>query len=143
MKGFSNKLKSKSRAKRVNGFRSKFENNIDKNIPNEYKEYISYETEKLEYIIESNYNPDFIIENKKTKKKIYVEAKGFFDAKDRKKILAVIKCNPSIDLRLLFQNKDNKISKGSNTTYAKWCENNGIKYEEGIYLPKSWIEEVL
>jgi hypothetical protein len=33
---------------------------------------------------------------------------------------------------------DNKIRKGSNTTYAGWCEKKGIKYANKL-IPESWL----
>lgn len=131
-----------SHIKRENGFRSNFENNINNNIDSKYKGYIFYETENIDYIIEHKYKPDFIIENKETGKKIYIEAKGLFNSDDRRKILAVLKCNPNIDLRIIFQNGNNKIRKGSKKTYIDWCNDNNIKCTEAECIPKKWIEEI-
>lgn len=134
---------SYSHIKRENGFRSSFENNINKNIDSKYKKYISYETEAIEYVQKSIYKPDFIIENKDTGVKIYVEAKGLFKASDRRKILCVLESNPDIDLRIIFQNGNNKIAKNSKTTYIDWCQKHGIKCIEAKYIPKEWIKEII
>ena len=81
-----------------------------------------------------HYNPDFILPNG-----IYLETKGYWDAKDRRKILSVIKHNPDIDLRMVFQSPYNKISKHSKTTYAKWCEKHGIKWCAFHTIPLDWL----
>lgn len=133
--------KKKGRSTKRNGFRSIFEDSIDKNISKQIKNLIGYESEKLDYVIHHTYNPDFIISGKDGKK-IYVEAKGFFDVNDRRKILAVIKCHPNIDLRMIFQNPNNKISKNSKITYSKWCEKNGINWSQNISIINQWYKEI-
>ena len=113
------------------GFEDKIKRYLDKNkIPYEY------ETMKIKYIVEKEYIPDFILPNG-----IIVEAKGYFSSDDRRKMLNVIKNNPELDIRMLFQNKNNKISKKSKTTYAMWCEKHNIKYSEGFNIPKEWLKE--
>ena len=48
--------------------------------------------------------------------------------------------NPTIDIRFVFSNSKNKITKTSKTTYGDWCDKNGIKYSDKI-IPDSWFEE--
>ena len=43
-----------------------------------------YETTKISYVIEHNYTPDFRLPNY-----TYLETKGYWDASDRRKVLAV------------------------------------------------------
>ena len=62
------------------------------------------------------YTPDFILPNG-----IIIEAKGYFCSKDRQKHLLVKKQNPDLDIRFVFSNPNQKISKTSKTTYAMWC----------------------
>lgn len=99
-------------------------------------EKIEYETEKLKYIVEHDYTPDFII-YLKSGRKIYVEAKGYFRAEDRSKLLKVREAHPSIDLRIVFQS-NGKIHKLSKTRYADWCEKNNFIYSVGG-VPKEWF----
>ena len=82
-----------------------------------------YESTKVPHVIQHNYTPDFILPNG-----VWLECKGYWDSKDRKKIKEVIKQNPDIDLRMVFQAPYNTISKKSKTTYAAWCEKLGIKW---------------
>ena len=98
---------------------------------------IEYETEKIPYIIEHVYVPDFIL-TFKDGRKIYLEAKGYFDALDRRKLMAVKKTDPSLDIRLVFMN-DNKVHKASNMRYSDWCNKYGFPFcvKE---IPKEWLE---
>ena len=93
-----------------------------------------YESEKLSYTIEHNYTPDFVLPNY-----TYLETKGYWDAADRRKVLAVKKANPEIDLRMVFQSPYNKISKKSKTTYAQWCEKHDIPWTHFHDIPLEWL----
>ena len=93
-----------------------------------------YESTRVPYVIQHNYTPDFILPNG-----VWLEAKGYWDSKDRKKIKSVIQQNPDIDLRLVFQAPYNTISKKSKTTYASWCEKNNIKWCSFSNIPITWL----
>ena len=94
-----------------------------------------YESEKLSYTIEHNYTPDFVLPNY-----TYLETKGYWDASDRRKVLAVKKANPEIDLRMVFQAPYNTISKKSKTTYAMWCEKHDIPWTSFHNIPLDWLQ---
>ena len=94
-----------------------------------------YESKKVPYVIHHNYTPDFILANG-----IHLETKGYWDAADRRKVKAVKKDNPDIDLRMCFQNPYNTISKKSKTTYAKWCQRYGIKWCAFHAIPIDWLK---
>ena len=93
-----------------------------------------YESEKLNYTIEHTYTPDFVLPNY-----TYLEAKGYRSPADRRKILNVLKANPEIDLRMVFQSPYNKISKKSKTTYAQWCEKHDIPWTHFHDIPLEWL----
>ena len=93
-----------------------------------------YESTKVPYVIQHNYTPDFILTNG-----VWLEAKGYWDSKDRKKIKSVIQQNPDIDLRMVFQAPFNTISKKSKTTYAQWCDKLGIKWTSFATIPIDWL----
>ena len=115
-------------------FRSKLEESVaDILFENEVR--FDYEEDKIPYLLEKNYIPDFKLPNG-----IYLEAKGLWDSADRRKILAVIKQNPKIDLRMIFQNPYQKISKKSKTTYAKYCDRHGIKWCASYLIPVDWFQ---
>ena len=123
------KLKNKIPPK----FRSKLEENVASLLEGLGISY-EYESEKLSYVIEHNYTPDFKLPNYK-----YLEVKGYWDAEDRRKILAVKKDNPDIDLRMVFQSPYNTISKRSKTTYAKWCDKHDIPWTSYHDIPLDWL----
>ena len=93
-----------------------------------------YESEKLSYTIEHNYTPDFVLPNY-----TYLEAKGYWAAEDRRKILAVKRDNPDVDLRMIFQSPYNTISKKSKTTYAQWCDKHDIPWTSYKDIPIEWL----
>ena len=123
------KLKNKPDIK----FRSKLEEDVASLLEGLGISY-EYEAEKLSYVIEHRYTPDFKLPNYK-----YLEVKGYWDAEDRRKILAVKKDNPDIDLRMVFQSPYNTISKKSKTTYAKWCEKHDIPWTSYHDIPLDWL----
>lgn len=98
-----------------------------------------YESEVLLWMSEHKYTPDFIIQTR-TGKKIYIEAKGYFPGPQRGKMRAVKKQNPDIDLRMVFENPHQRISKKSKTTYAGWADKFGFKWAR-YRCPKEWIDE--
>jgi len=126
-----NKRQSRQRTSN-NGFRSGFEVKLAHQLERSGIRY-KYETLQIEYQKISTYTPDFILPNG-----IIVEAKGLWTTEDRKKHLLVREQHPQLDIRLVFQNANNKIRKGSNTTYAGWCEKKGIKYANKL-IPDQWL----
>ena len=116
---------------------SKYRSNLEKNIADLLEGLgvsFQYESEKLGYTIEHNYTPDFVLPNY-----TYLEAKGYWDPADRRKILAVKRDNPGIDIRMIFQSPYNTISKKSKTTYAKWCEKHEIPWTSYKDIPIDWL----
>ena len=116
---------------------SKYRSNLEKNIADLLEGLgvsFQYESEKLSYTIEHNYTPDFVLPNY-----VYLEAKGYWDAADRRKVLAVNRDNPDIDLRMVFQSPYNTISKKSKTTYAQWCEKHDIPWTSYHDIPLEWL----
>ena len=124
-----NKLKERKTIK----FRSKLEEKVA-DLLEQLGVLYEYEHKKLGYTIEHNYTPDFRLPNN-----IYLEIKGYWDAEDRRKCLAVKRCNPDIDLRMVFQSPYNTISKKSKTTYAMWCERHDIPWTSYHDIPLDWL----
>ena len=115
----------------------KYRSNLEKNIADLLEGLgvsFMYESEKLSYTIEHNYTPDFILPNY-----TYLEAKGYWAAEDRRKILAVKRDNPDVDLRMIFQSPYNTISKKSKTTYAQWCDKHDIPWTSYKDIPIEWL----
>ena len=99
---------------------------------------VEYEETYLEYEIPSSkhkYTPDFVLPNG-----IIVETKGIFSPEDRKKHQLIKKQFPHLDIRFVFSNPNQKLYKGSPTTYAKWCQKQGFLYAQKL-TPVQWIRE--
>ena len=114
-----------------------FRSNLEESIADLLSELgISYEYEstRVPYTIQHFYSPDFILPNY-----VHLEAKGYWEPKDRRKILAVKKENPDLDLRMVFQAPYNTISKKSKTTYAQWCEKHDIPWCAFHTIPLDWL----
>ena len=100
---------------------------------NGYK--FEYETLRLNYTVSAVYTPDFILPNG-----VILEAKGYFKPEDRRKMLAVRKQHPELDIRLVFQAPYNTLTKTSKTTYAMWAEKHGFLWAPSHTIPLEWFE---
>ena len=131
--------RSKSKVRRnaiKHGYRSGFEHKVADQL-SENKIDFEYEKTIINYIkpeTKHTYTIDFTLPNG-----ILVETKGRWVIEDRKKHLLIKKQHPELDIRLVFQNAKTKIRKGSKTTYADWCDKNGIIWAEKN-IPKSWFK---
>lgn len=97
-----------------------------------------YEPFSLKYTVPSSehrYYPDWELPNG-----ILVETKGKLDAATRRKMVLVKACNPDKDIRLVFQNSNNYIRKGSKTTYGAWAIKVGFIWSNKV-IPDSWFKE--
>lgn len=97
-----------------------------------------YECFRIPYTIPATphyYTPDFLLPNG-----VIIETKGRFTIEDRKKHLLIKDQFPDLDIRFVFSNSKNKIRKGSKTTYADWCDKNGLQYADKL-IPKHWLYE--
>ena len=138
---------SKSRKKAVAaGFRSKLEQRCaqmmsENNMPYEYEpkdKVLTYTLpvrsakcancgEKHNIVQQHSYTTDFYVRG------CYVEVKGRFIAKDRKKMLAIKEQHPDKKFVIALQSPKVKITKKTN--YAQWCEKKGfiwVKAPSGI-----------
>ncbi len=114
-------------------FRSKLEERIADLLEGLGVSY-EYESTKIPYTIEHHYSPDFVLPNY-----TYLEAKGYWSPEDRRKILAVKKDNPDVEIKMIFQAPYNTISKKSKTTYAQWCERHNIPWSHFHDIPLEWL----
>lgn len=116
-------------------FRSIFERDLAGQIRNATGT-LKYETTKVSYQRKPQiYTPDFVLPNG-----IIIEAKGRFTATDRTKMLLVKEQNPTLDIRMVFQNPNVKLTKGSKTTYGDWATKHGFKWSTR-WVPKEWFDE--
>ncbi len=63
--------------------------------------------------------------------KTYVEVKGYFRAEDRQKMKHVLRCNPDLDIRMVFAvHRERDI---------KWCLKHNVPYAINC-IPKAWFK---
>ena len=123
----------KQKKKKTSKYKSGLEEQVAKLLEGLGVTY-EYESCKVPYTIQHHYHPDFILPNH-----VHLETKGYWSAADRRKIAAVKRDNPELDLRMVFQAPYNKISKGSKTTYAQWCEKHEIPWTHFHDIPLDWL----
>lgn len=70
---------------------------------------------------------------------LVIETKGRFVTADRQKHLLIKEQHPLIEVRFVFQNSRQKISKKSKTTYADWCGKHGFVFADKV-VPNGWLE---
>ena len=104
---------------------------------------VEYETTVIAYTVPqrtAKYHADFHLPNG-----TIIETKGRFVSADRKKHKLLREQFPDLDIRLIFNNPNARISKKSVTTYAKWCETLGIPYAKAVSreapIPQAWLDE--
>lgn len=118
------------------GFRSGLEEKIADYLTSKGVGF-SFESLKVPYVkpeTKHTYTPDFVLDNG-----VIIETKGRWLLEDRKKHLLIRKQRPDLDIRILFQNANAKISKGSKTSYADFCRKHGIPFADKA-IPEEWIK---
>tara|TARA_R100000541_G_scaffold52375_1_gene60078 strand:+ start:389 stop:823 length:435 start_codon:yes stop_codon:yes gene_type:complete len=139
-KSYTKRKLTDSERGRKHGYRSGLEDKIGKQITDAGHPVV-YETDKIAYEVpmrNAKYTPDFKLP--KQGGFFYVETKGIFDLADRKKHQLIREQHPDIDIRFVFSNANNKLYKGSKTTYGSWCEKHGFLYEHKT-IPEEWLSE--
>ncbi len=126
----------------LHGWRS----GLEEDVANSLKDWgvsFEYETLVLEWTSPPKvhkYTPDFIITTA-SGKEIIIETKGRWMVADRMKMKCVVAQHPDRDIRMVFQNPNQRITKTSKTTYAAWCEKHlGIQWAARD-VPLAWLEE--
>lgn len=122
------------------GYRSGLEIKVAEQLKKANRDVI-YEQDRLAFCWPSRrttYTPDFKITTA-SGGVFYVETKGFFTPKERQKHLLVKDQCPDIEIRFVFSSNQ-KLYKGSKTTYAMWCEKHGFKYAFKT-IPDDWLKE--
>jgi Phage endonuclease I len=90
----------------------------------------AYEQQVLQYTVpetKRKYLPDFTIEDS-TQPKVVFETKGRLTTEDRKKLSLVAGQHPDTKIVLVFGYPNNRLRKGSPTTYARWAELTGFPW---------------
>ena len=120
------------------GFRSGLEKRVGDALNKQGIPY-TYEEDKIKYVKparNATYTPDFRIGD------MYIETKGRFMTADRQKHILIKDQHPELDIRFVFSNPNQKISKNSKTTYAMWCEKHGFQYSKET-IPTAWLKEAV
>ena len=89
----------------------------------------SYEPEKIPYVLAGHYIPDFRILT--STGRVYIETKGYLRPEHKRKMVAVRRQHPNLDIRILFYS-------GSDSN-IRWAVKNGFRYAVGE-IPKEWLE---
>ena len=117
------------------GFRSGLEQDNSKHLEGYNVDY-DYEEFKIKFVGKPRtYTPDFRLSNG-----IIIECKGRFIPSDRSKHLLVKEQHPELDIRFVFSNSRQRLSKTSKQTYGGWCERHGFLYADGL-IPVEWMKE--
>ncbi len=134
---------SKSKKRKVaikSGYKSNFELEIATYLESKKIDPVkSYEVKKISYTIPESthkYTVDWQLPNG-----ILIETKGRWTPSDRKKMVLVKAQHPELDIRMVFVNGNNKISKGSKTTYGSFCDKHNILWTSKT-IPEHWIKEL-
>ena len=126
------------------GYKSGLELKISEQITeSEYP--LRYETETLKYMVPESthkYTPDFVF-TKRDGSLMYIETKGRWTTVDRKKMKYVLMAHPELDIRMVFQNPNQRISKASRTTYEMYANKLGIEHVAKQNIPTEWLAECL
>jgi len=128
--------------------RNKYRSGLERNVAGYLTEKgIKFEFESLKVpftqpAAERVYIPDFIV--KKGRRVVcIIETKGKLDSDGRKKLLWVKEQHPNLKLKILFQYANNRIRKGSKTTYANWADKHGFEWAEWnpeTGIPPKWLK---
>jgi restriction endonuclease len=110
--------------------RNKFETRILNQLKHTGIDF-GYEVENIPYTIKGFYKSDFTILCKNGKK-IIVETKGYFRPEDKRKMVAVKKQHPDLDIRILFY--------AANKSYIRWAIKYGFPFAVRE-IPLEWLEE--
>lgn len=108
--------------------RNEFEKKLARQI-RRAKLKVKYEAEKVPYVIAGHYIPDFIIDTPLGK--IYVEAKGYFRPEAKRKLVAVKRQHPAMDIRIVFY--------ADKPAYVRWAIRYGFRYAIGS-IPSEWMK---
>jgi hypothetical protein len=129
--------KDKYRHARALGFRSGLEVKNARHLEEKGAAF-EYEPYRLPYVKperNATYTPDFVLASG-----IIIDTKGVWLVEDRQKFALLKAQHPDLDIRMVFTNPQQKISKGSKTSYADICNKLGIPFAKDT-IPSAWLTE--
>lgn len=87
-----------------------------------------YESERIPYTISGNYIPDFVLHT--SAGTVYLETKGYFRPEAKRKMVAVKKQHPELDIRIVFYS--------ASKTNIRWATKHGFKFAFHK-IPEDWL----
>lgn len=108
--------------------RNKFERRIEGQLK-KAKISFEYESQRIPYTIPGNYIPDFVIDQSDGHR-VYLETKGHFRVDAKRKMAAVKRQHPDLDIRILFYSYKLKD--------VRWATKHGFPFAVGT-LPEEWL----
>jgi hypothetical protein len=99
---------------------------------------LPYETTRLAYVVTHHYTPDWTVGPTR-----FIETKGLWTGADRQKHLYIKKQHPHIEVLLVFQDPNRRLSKASKVTYSAWCEKHGLPWASATDLSAitAWVHK--
>lgn len=141
-----NHFHSSGNAKRAAALKHGYKSGLEQTVAEQIKSTpydLKYETETIHYIVperKAKYTPDFVF-TKRNGNFMFVETKGRWTTADRQKMKHVLASNPGIDIRMVFQNPNQRLTKTSKTTYAEFALKLGIQHVAKKDIPAEWLAE--
>jgi hypothetical protein len=141
-----NHFHSAGNSKRAAALKYGYKSGLEQTVAEQIKstEYdLKYETEIINYIVperKAKYTPDFVFV-KRNGNFMFIETKGRWTTADRQKMKHVLASNPGVDIRMVFQNPNQRLSKTSKTTYAEFALKLGIQHVAKKDIPAEWLLE--
>jgi hypothetical protein len=141
-----NHFHSAGNSKRAAALKYGYKSGLEQTVAEQIKSTpydLKYETETINYIVperKAKYTPDFVF-IKRNGNFMFIETKGRWTTADRQKMKHVLASNPGVDIRMVFQNPNQRLSKTSKTTYAEFALKLGIQHVAKKDIPAEWLLE--
>jgi hypothetical protein len=141
-----NHFHSSGNSKRAAALKYGYKSGLEQTVAEQIKSTpydLKYETETINYIVperKAKYTPDFVFV-KRNGNFMFIETKGRWTTADRQKMKHVLASNPGVDIRMVFQNPNQRLSKTSKTTYAEFALKLGIQHVAKKDIPAEWLLE--
>jgi len=141
-----NHFHSSGNSKRAIALKYGYKSGLEQTVAEQIKSTpydLKYETETIHYIVperKAKYTPDFVF-TKRNGNFMFIETKGRWTTADRQKMKHVLTSNPGIDIRMVFQNPNQRLSKTSKTTYEEAARKMGIIHVAKKDIPTEWLTE--
>ena len=90
---------------------------------------VKYESRRIPYVLAGHYIPDYTLSTPLGE--IYIESKGHFRPEAKRKMVAVKRQHPELDIRIVFYRYDSK--------NERWAIKHGFKHAWGD-VPDEWLD---